>query len=121
MDRPIEELIEEVFGDKLKYRSVLGISKDGRPIYTPLHDNGKEYDDCDVDICNGIEIGGHYAYVSTLFHPYIMGCYGPGSNLEIYQQCSANPRLCNVQYADARWGVTFSFSVLATLLAMNLL
>ena len=62
------------------YRSVFGLSKDGRPIYGPYYDNLKEYGDCYVDICNGRMINGHYSYVSTFFHPYVMGCYGPGNN-----------------------------------------
>ena len=60
----------------MPYRSVFGIAKDGRPIYTPYYDNGTEYKDCEVDICNGIEIDGHYSYVSTFFHPYVIGCFG---------------------------------------------
>ena len=79
MDLPIEESIRMGYNTTKNFRSVLGISKDGRPIYTPFHGNGKVYDDCEVDICNGIYINGVYSYVSTLFHPYIMGCYGPGS------------------------------------------
>lgn len=67
---------------KLPYRSVFGVSKDGRPIYTPYHGNLKSQDACDVDICNGKLVGGHYAYVSTFFHPYVMGCYGPGASPE---------------------------------------
>lgn len=94
----MKEYITGVYTEKYPYRSVFGISKDGRPIYTPFWDNGKLFDDCAVDICNGMEIGGHYSYVATLFHPYTMGCFGPGSNLEIYQECSTNPRLCNVEY-----------------------
>lgn len=94
----VKEFISEFYTEKLPYRSTFGISKDGRPIYTPFWDNGKLFDDCAVDICNGMEIGGHYSYVATLFHPYTMGCFGPGSNLEIYQECSTNPRLCNVEY-----------------------
>jgi len=79
------------------FRSVLGVSKDGRPIYTPFHGNGKDYDPCEVDICNGININGVYSYVSTLYHPYIMGCFGPGSSPEnLNQQCSTNPRGCNM-------------------------
>jgi hypothetical protein len=58
---------------------VAGVSKDGRPIYGPHYDNGKMYADCDVDVCNGAIINGNYAYVMTDFHPYIMGCYGPGN------------------------------------------
>jgi len=45
-----------------------------------------------------MEIGGNYMYVSTFFHPYIQGCFGKGSAPELYQGCSANPRLCNVVY-----------------------
>lgn len=78
----------------LGFRSVHGVSKDGRPIYTPYHNGGDEYDPCDVDICNGMEIGGHYAYVSTLFHPYFLGCYGPGPDSDYAQSCSQNPRVC---------------------------
>ena len=76
------------------YRSVMGLSKDGRPIYTPYYGNGQEYDPCDLDVCNGIDVGGHYSYVSTLFHPYFMGCYGPGHDSDYAQSCSQNPRVC---------------------------
>lgn len=97
-DYDIVEIITEAFSESLAYRSVLGLAKDGRPIYTPFRNNGKSYADCNVDICNGKMIGGYYSYVSTIFHPYIMGCFGPGSNLEIYQSCSTNPRLCGIEY-----------------------
>ena len=73
---------------------MLGLSKDGRPIYTPLHSNGQEYAGCDVDVCSGMTINGQYAYVSTLFHPYIMGCYGAGNSPSYRQGCSENPREC---------------------------
>ena len=127
------EVIRTVYGDDLPYRSVLGISKDGRPIYSPLYDNGKEYTGCDVDICNGIEFDGHYSYVTTLFHPYIMGCYGPGSEPELYQGCSGNPRVCNIDYVELteeeangggrEMGANlnyFSLATLASLLMINL-
>ena len=78
-DQEVLALVETAYRN-LRYRSVYGISKDGRPIYTPYHGNGQTYGDCDVDVCNGLEIGGHYAYVSTLFHPYFLGCYGRGSS-----------------------------------------
>ena len=63
-----------------------------------MKENGQTYDPCDVDICNGIEIDGNYVYVTTTFHPYIMGCYGKGNSPRYYQQCSTNPRLCNTVY-----------------------
>jgi len=70
--------IREVYEKKHPFRSVFGLSKDGRPIYTPHYGGKKDYTDCDVDVCNGMNINGHYSYVSTYFHPYVMGCYGPG-------------------------------------------
>ena len=81
------------------YRSAFGIAKDGRAIYTPMYSNGQTYGYCNVDICNGMNLTGTYAYVTTFFHPYIMGCYGSGSKINLYQSCSSNPRLCGVQYA----------------------
>jgi len=100
------------------YRSTLGIAKDGRPVYTPLHSGGKSYTDCEVDICNGMIIGGSYAYVSTLFHPYIIGCFGPGSSdVKMYQQCSKNPRLCGVEMGATKLSLASSFAALAYLLS----
>ena len=75
----VVDSITEAFETNLSYRSVFGLAKDGRPVYTPLHSGGIAMDDCDVDVCNGFDLNGHYSYVTTLFHPYIVGCYGPGS------------------------------------------
>merc|ERR1719409_2679800 len=63
-------------------------------MYSPMFNDGEEYDPCDVDVCNGMMVGGHYSYVSTMFHPYYMGCYGPGYDSDYAQQCSRNPRIC---------------------------
>lgn len=58
----------------------IGIIKDGHIIYGPYTDAGAIVDDCDVDVCNGAWINGVYGYFATTFHPYLIGCYGPGSN-----------------------------------------
>jgi len=63
-------------------------------MWGPYNDNGDEYSSCDIDICNGAWVGGTYGYVSTKFHPYIMSCWGPGSNSTKAQTCSMNPRVC---------------------------
>ena len=69
----------------MTYRTPIGIAKDGRPIYSPYFNNSfNNYTDCMVDVCNGIFINGFYSYVSTFFHPYIMGCYGVGGNSTYY-------------------------------------
>lgn len=100
MNQDVKTLMEDVW-KAVPYRTPVGIAKDGRPILSPYKNNGMPYDDCEVDVCNGVEIGGHYMYATTFFHPYIMGCYGKGNKLELYQQCSTNPRLCNVVYESA--------------------
>lgn len=78
-----------------------GISKDGRPILGPYKKDGTSYSDCEVDICNGVEIAGQYMYVNTFFHPYIVGCYGKGGNPHVSQQCSTNPRKCEAKIPES--------------------
>ena len=64
---------------KKPFRSALGISKDGYPIYTPIEAGKNFVEYCAVDICNGKKYNENYSYVTTYFHPYIMGCFGEGS------------------------------------------
>lgn len=111
-DGDVKDTIIDAFETHLAYRSVFGLAKDGRPIYTPMYDGGKSVDDCDVDVCNGFDLDGHYSYVSTLFHPYIVGCYGPGSDPKIAQGCSANPRMCGVEVSDGSVKLAASFVLL---------
>lgn len=116
----IKGTVKSAYAANLAYRSAYGVSKDGRPIYTPLVGNGNEIAACDLDVCNGMELNGNYVYYSTLFHPYFMGCYGKGSKPELYAQCSTNPRLCNTVYKGAiktalSWGVAGALAVAATL------
>lgn len=105
MSGDVNTVTREVWKGNKPYRSAFGISKDGRPMLSPMYGNGAEYDYCSVDVCNGMDINGNYMYVTTFFHPYIQGCYGRGSAPELYQQCSTNPRLCNVVYQGAIAGV----------------
>ena len=59
--------------------SPIGIAKDGHIVYGPYDDSGMLFKGEDVDVCNGLTIDGTYAYVSTSFHPYFVGCWGPGN------------------------------------------
>ncbi|CDW86089.1 UNKNOWN [Stylonychia lemnae] len=84
---------------KLTYRQrniiPIGLARDGRMIYGPYNQDGQLWNPCDVDICNGVYISRiTYAYVATMFHPYIIGCWGPGNMLNLTQSCSTNPRQC---------------------------
>ena len=71
----------------------IGIAKDGRVIYSPLAKGtgeagdggveGKAAEDCAQDICNGREEKYVYSYRTTFFHPYTLGCFGPGAYPEL--------------------------------------
>ena len=83
----------------------IGLSKDGRAIYSPKQPgSGNTYSACELDVCNGKLIKPDpdldatvYGYFATMHHPYLIGCYGPGNteddNLE-EQLCSENGRVC---------------------------
>jgi hypothetical protein len=73
----------------------IGIAKDGRIIYGPFKSDGTLWQPCDVDVCNGVRSGNYYFYVATMFHPYFVGCFGPGNmGYGLSASCSANARLC---------------------------
>ena len=61
----------------------VGLAKDGHVIWGPYNINNgkaKPWTGCDVDICNGAYVNGNYGYASTLFHPWLVGCWGPGNS-----------------------------------------
>ncbi len=70
----------------------IGVAKDGRVIYGPYKEDGQLWQPCDVDVCNGRREGNNYYYVSTMFFPYFVGCWGPGNSrsAEIKASCSTN-------------------------------
>ena len=117
----VVDSITEAFETHLSYRSVFGLAKDGRPVYTPLHSGGNAMGDCDVDVCNGFDLNGHYSYVTTLFHPYIVGCYGPGSMPNYSQACSANPRTCDVNEDNEETTESIRLTASALVLLANLI
>lgn len=81
----------------------IGIAKDGHLIWGPYDSSSNEWLGCDVDVCNGRIVGGHYGYVATEFFPYIIGCYGPGSFTEDEPQCTKNPRQCGGSKVTDGW------------------
>ena len=62
----------------------VGIAKDGHVIWGPYNQNSdgdfNPWEACDVDVCNGAYVNGNYGYAATLFVPYTVGCWGPGSS-----------------------------------------
>eukprot|EP00347_Sterkiella_histriomuscorum_P021481 403333829 len=74
----------------------IGIARDGRVIYGPFKSTTELWQPCDVDICNGRYFTNYYGYVTTMFFPYTIGCWGPGSTAyKIAPQCSDNTRQCS--------------------------
>ena len=64
---------------QLQTKLPIGIARDGRIIYGPFKSDGTLWQPCDVDVCNGRRDRQIYYYVSTMFFPYTVGCWGPGS------------------------------------------
>ena len=78
----------------------VGLAKDGRIIYGPYKIDGTLWQPCDVDVCNGVRQGSNYFYVSTMFFPDFVGCFGPGNMAYgLTASCSANPRVCSTSGA----------------------
>lgn len=100
--------------EQLQTKLPIGLAKDGRVIYGPYKTDGTLWQPCDVDICNGRREGRNYYYVSSLFHPYFVGCWGPGNAAVFRAECSSNTRVCGSSNA---FGLTNSiaFAFLAVL------
>lgn len=98
-----------------EHGGVVGIARDGHPIYGPYNEDGELWACDEHDICNGTFMpNDFYAYVATSTFPYILGCYGPGS-VQFYpvdEDCSTNS-------CSAVAGIYFgAMTVIATLAAI---
>ncbi len=80
--------------EQLQTKLPIGTAKDGRVIYGPFRPDGLLWQPCDVDICNGRREGNTYYYVSSMFFPYFVGCWGPGNVAKYRPACSTNTRVC---------------------------
>ena len=91
------EYLTSNFSSSLQTILPVGLAKDGHIIYGPYRIDGSLWEPCDVDVCNGRFINGYYSYVMTTFHPYTVGCWGPGNNPQdskLTNTCSNYPRQC---------------------------
>lgn len=100
------------------YGGFYGLAKDGHVIYGPFNADGDLWACEDVDMCNGFFLSsGDYAYASTTFFPYIVGCWGPASSDHTYlPTCTTNG--CSEDFSIS--GVNFS-AILLLLTAINML
>lgn len=99
------------------YGGIYGIGRDGHVIYGPFNAAGETWACEDLDMCNGFFLSsGDYAYASTIFFPYVVGCWGPAyATHTTMPTCTTNG--CGT--ADAV-GLAFS-GVVTALLAVNAL
>jgi len=81
----------------MKSKTVIGIGKDGHVLYGPYDDEGALWEPAEVDACNGAWSTDKqdYFYVSTRWHPYVVGCLGPSdfphnADDKLYAECSTN-------------------------------
>ena len=95
----------------------IAIAKDGHIIWGMYNSNGALWGDCDVDVCNGATIDGYYGYAATSFHPYIVGCWGPGNYPTVSQLCSDNARYCSSSSSST--SSTTTVAAYASLLEIN--
>eukprot|EP00347_Sterkiella_histriomuscorum_P010754 403375051 len=78
----------------------IGLARDGHFILGPYNpETGKLWQQCEVDTCNGVYIKNKFYYATTLFHPYTIGCWGPGSLNKYGGQCSTKSFVC-VEISD---------------------
>ena len=68
---------------------IIGLGRDGHPVYGPWNESGLQWD-CDKhDICNGAFLAdGSYGYVSTSTFPYVVSCWGPGVGQNYKATCT---------------------------------
>ena len=60
---------------------MIGLAIDGHQVLGPRKQDGELWTPDDLDLCHGINLAdGTYAYVSTVFEPYTVGCWGPSSS-----------------------------------------
>ena len=56
---------------------MIGLARDGHLVYGPYDLNEELWSSDDHDICNGTYLDDNsYAYVSTAYFPYNIGCWG---------------------------------------------
>ena len=103
----------------------IGLALDGHVIYGPYSNSGSLWSPCDVDICNGrlfydstgVFENAHYGYVATIFYPYLVSCFGPGSpNYGMKVGCSTNARYCASNAFMLHFSQAMSLLILVTVL-----
>lgn len=59
---------------------MVGVARDGHPIFGPYNADGELWACDEHDVCNGTFLDNNfYVYVTTSTFPYVLGCYGPAT------------------------------------------
>jgi len=104
------------------YGGVYGLGTDGHVVYGPFNAAGETWSCDDVDMCNGFFLAdGAYAYASTTFFPYIVGCWGPAyASHDFLPTCTTNG--CSASSStDAAATIAYSVVALSLLVANTML
>ena len=65
--------------------SDIGLALDGHRVLGPYNADGELWSADEHDYCNGVYLtDGSYAYVSTTYAPYTVGCWGGNLNSATY-------------------------------------
>eukprot|EP00347_Sterkiella_histriomuscorum_P014447 403360830 len=115
-------------------------SKESRMMPSPVPENSLI--NCDMDVCNGRMMGSYYCsisiylslsliqldqdliqygYVATDFFPYLVGFWGPGSQVEssiVFASCSNYPRQCPFKGYFAKNSIQLTSSVGLAIIAL---
>ena len=60
---------------------MIGLALDGHRVLGPYNSDGELWSAEELDYCNGVYLSdGSYAYVSTTYAPYTVGCWGGNMN-----------------------------------------
>lgn len=115
--KSVTNYIQDRMDNELKTVIYIGIAKDGHKIMGPYRRDGELWQPCDVDACNGLYIGEEYVYVTSMFFPYTVGCWGPAplSASSYIASCTTNANVCMASSASA-----LSKSVAGLLFALGL-
>jgi hypothetical protein len=86
---PIQWGIDGGWTETSEWGGMVGVAKDGHPIYGPYNSDGELWTCDDHDICNGRFFdNGTYGYVATTTFPYILGCFGPADQQTAAVTCT---------------------------------
>lgn len=99
------------------YGGVVGIARDGHPIYGPYNTDGELWVCDEHDVCNGTFLDNNsYVYVVTPTFPYVLGCYGPGATQYYPLETTCSTMSCGATEGVAVFALSLAAAISLVLL-----